>query len=46
MIRLNRVDHIVPADYTEGSQLDELLKLLIRRIRINEDLKGYTDGQK
>ncbi len=46
MIRLNRVDHIVPADYTEGSQLDDLLKLLIRRIRINEDLKGYTDGQK
>ncbi len=46
MIRYNRVDHIVPADYTEGSKLDELLKLLIRKIRINEDLKGYTDGQK
>jgi len=45
MIRLKRVDHIVPADYSEGSELDKLLKLLIRRIRINEDLKGFTDGQ-
>ncbi len=46
MIRLNRVDHIVPADYNEGGQLDDLLQLLIRRMRINEDLRRYTDGQK
>ncbi len=45
MIQLNRVDHIVPADYSEGSKLDELIKLHIDKIRINENLKHYKDDQ-
>lgn len=39
LIAQNRVDYIAPADYTEGSQLDCTIKLLIERIRINEELK-------
>ncbi len=39
LIAQNRVDYIAPADFTEGSQLDCTIKLLIERIRINEELK-------
>jgi len=39
LILHDRVDYIAPADYTEGSPLDRTIKLLIERIRINEELK-------
>ena len=39
LIAHDRVDYIAPANYTEGSMLDRTIKLLIERIRINEDLK-------
>ncbi len=39
LIRQNRVQYIAPADYSEGSDLDITVKLLIDRIRVGEDLK-------
>ena len=38
LVSHGRVDYIAQADYTEGSQLDKTIKLLIDRIRILEEL--------
>lgn len=38
LVRHGRVDYIAPSDYTEGSRLDHTIKLLIDRIRIEEEL--------
>ncbi|MDY6327174.1 MAG: HAD family hydrolase [Bacteroidales bacterium] len=38
IIRQNRADHIGPADYTEGSELDTILKKVIDRISVEQDL--------
>jgi hypothetical protein len=40
LIKHDRVDYIAPADYSAGSKLDRTVKLLIDRIRIEEELKG------
>jgi phosphoserine phosphatase len=38
LIAQDRVDYIAPANYTPGSRLDQTIRLLIDRIRINEAL--------
>ncbi|MEE4176020.1 MAG: HAD family hydrolase [Bacteroides sp.] len=38
LVRHGRVDYIAPADYLEGSRLDYIVKLLINKIRIVEEL--------
>ena len=51
MIRDNRVKYFVPADYTEGSDIDTLVKGIIDKTaanekleRISEQCKAETDG--
>lgn len=40
MLRDNRVRYIAPADYTEGSELDSLLKAIIQKTATYEVLEG------
>ena len=40
MLRDNRIKYFAPADYSEGSQLDRLLKAIIDRTETNEVLEG------
>ena len=40
MLRDNRVRYIAPADYTEGSELDVLLKAIIKKTAAYEVLEG------
>ena len=40
MLRDNRVRYIAPADYTEGSELDSLLKAIIQKTAAYEVLEG------
>ena len=39
MIRDNRIKYFVPADYSEGTELDQLIKTIIDRTVINEQLE-------
>ena len=39
MIRDNRIKYFVPADYSEGTELDSLMKTIIDRTAINEQLE-------
>ena len=39
MLRENRIRYIAPADYTEGSELDALLKAIIRKTAASEELE-------
>ncbi|MCR4672270.1 MAG: haloacid dehalogenase-like hydrolase [Lachnospiraceae bacterium] len=41
MVRENRIKYFAPADYTEGSPLDELIKKIIRRTEANELLEDW-----
>lgn len=41
MIEENRIKYFVPADYTKGSQLEDLLKQIIDRTRTNEILEDF-----
>lgn len=44
MLRDNRIKYFAPADYTEGSELDKLVKAIIDRTRANEVLESvYYD---
>ena len=40
MMREGRIKYYAPTDYTEGSQLDELVKAIIDRTATNEKLEG------
>lgn len=40
MIRDNRIKYFAPADYTEGGELDLLVKEIIERTRANEQLES------
>ncbi len=39
MIRDNRIGYFTPADYSEGQELDQLIKLIIDRTVFNEQLE-------
>ncbi len=39
MMRDNRIGYFAPADYTEGSELDRLVRQIIRRTAANESLE-------
>jgi 2-hydroxy-3-keto-5-methylthiopentenyl-1-phosphate phosphatase len=39
LIRDNRVNHVCPADYTEGSEMDQLVKLIIDKIAVDSKLQ-------
>lgn len=41
LIRQNRADFIAPADYTENSELDKLIRLIIDKIHSEIELKKY-----
>jgi hypothetical protein len=41
LIIQNRADYIVPANYSEGSELDKLLKLIIDKIAAEVELKKF-----
>ena len=44
MLRDNRIRYFAPADYTEGSELDNLVKAIIDRTKANEALQSiYYD---
>lgn len=45
MMRDNRIKYYAPADYTEGNELDQLVKNIIERTAMNEKLerKHYQD---
>ncbi len=38
LIRDNRVNHVCPADYTEGSEIDQLVRTIIDKIAIDDRL--------
>ena len=40
MMRDNRIRYFAPADYTEGSELDKLVRKIIRRTAANEALEA------
>ncbi len=42
LIRQNRADFIAPADYSEGSDLDKTIKLILDKIFINTELKRMS----
>ena len=39
LIRDNRVNHVCAADYTEGSEIDRLVKLIIDKIAVDFELQ-------
>ncbi len=41
MLKQDRVKYIAPADYSENSDLDKLIRLLLDQIQINEDLRAF-----
>lgn len=43
LVSHQRVEFIAPADYSEGSDLDTTIKLLIDKTRINEDLERMKE---
>lgn len=45
LIVQNRADFIAPADYTEGSTLDKLIKLNIDKIAAGIELSGYKSDR-
>ena len=40
-----RINYMVPADYTQGSEIDEIIKKTIMSMAINTDLKNITYKQ-
>ena len=41
MLRENRIKYFAAADYSEGSELDHLIKMIIDRTAYNEKLEEY-----
>jgi hypothetical protein len=41
LINQNRADYIAPANYSEGSELDKMIKLIIDKIHLEIELKKY-----
>lgn len=43
MMRENRIKYFAPADYSEGSPLDSLLKSIIDKTQVSEVLESFSD---
>ncbi|MBA4411633.1 MAG: HAD family hydrolase [Bacteroidota bacterium] len=41
LINQNRADYIAPANYSDGSELDKMIKLIIDKIHLEIELKKY-----
>ncbi len=41
LISQNRADYIAPANYSDGSELDKIIKLIIDKIHLENELKKY-----
>ena len=41
LISQNRADYIAPANYSDGSELDKMIKLIIDKIHLESELKKY-----
>ncbi|MCK9411729.1 MAG: haloacid dehalogenase-like hydrolase [Prolixibacteraceae bacterium] len=41
LISQNRADYIAPANYSDGSELDKMIKLIIDKIHLENELKKY-----
>ncbi len=39
LIRDNRVNHVCPADYSEGAEMDKIVKLIIDKIELDDRLR-------
>lgn len=39
LIRDNRVNHVCPADYSEGSEMDRVVKTIIDKIDLDDKLE-------
>ena len=46
MMQDNRIKYFVPADYSDGKELDTLLKAIIKRTAANEKLEKYYSDLK
>ena len=46
MIRENRIGYFAPADYSEGKELDKLIKLVIDKAVFNEQLEDKKNAYK
>jgi hypothetical protein len=44
LIEHGRADYAFPADYTDGSRLDALIKGLIDRVAVNASIQGISSG--
>ncbi|MBR5819780.1 MAG: haloacid dehalogenase-like hydrolase, partial [Alistipes sp.] len=45
LIHDNRVNHICPADYTEGGEMDRLVKTIIDKMSLDDTLKKMEIGK-
>ena len=46
LLKHERVDWMFEADYSEGSELDCTMKLLLQKLAYNNKLKGLNEQQK
>lgn len=45
LIHDNRVNHVSPADYSEGSELDRVVKIIIDKMDLDDKLEKMTIGK-
>ena len=45
LIHDNRVNHVSPADYSEGSELDRVVKTIIDKMDLDDKLEKMTIGK-
>lgn len=45
IVNEGRVSHIAPADYSEGSVLDQIMRLVIRKAALNESFKYIKENE-
>ena len=43
LLEADRVNHIMPADYSEGSKLESLVKSIIKKIQAVEEIESYIN---
>ncbi len=45
LIHDNRVSHVCPADYSEGAEMDRLVKTIIEKIALDDKLEKMETGK-